>query len=111
MNTWCGSSVFVCAWWRLIVAVGLGGGALGAAYLRTLELVTDVLGPSEWNDGAHVAVLAVVGVLITVLVRTLGRPADVELLVGNIHVHGMTDDNIDTAGLARPLTGTVGSVR
>ena len=87
----------------LIVAIGLGGGALGAAYLRILELVTDVLGPSEWNDVAHVAVLAVVGVLITVLVRALGRPADVELLVGNIHVHGMTDDNIDTAGTAETI--------
>ena len=48
-------------------------------------------GPSEWGGAAHVAVLAIVGVAITVLVRILGHPADVELLVGNIHVHGTTD--------------------
>ncbi len=75
----------------LIVAVGLGGGAIGAAYMRALELVVDVLGPGEWADWSHVVVLAVVGVVITVLVRILGRPADVELLVGNIHVSGTTD--------------------
>ena len=75
----------------LIVAVGLGGGAIGAAYMRALELVLDVLGPGEWADRSHVIVLAVVGVVITLLVRVLGRPADVELLVGNIHVAGTTD--------------------
>ena len=56
----------------LIVAVGLGGGAIGAVYLRALELVTDVLGPSEWSGAAHIGVLAAIGVLITLLVRTLG---------------------------------------
>ena len=75
----------------LIVAVGLGGGAIGAAYMRTLELVVDVLGPGDWTALAHVGVLAAVGMVITLLVRTLGRPADVELLVGNIHVAGTTD--------------------
>lgn len=86
-----------------IVAVGLGGGAIGAAYLRVLQLVSDVLGPGAWSDGAHIAVLAAVGALITVLVRTLGRPADVELLVGNIHVQGMTDDRVGSDGRLRSL--------
>ena len=45
----------------LIVAVGFGGGAIGAAYLQVLELVTDVLGPGQWNGATHIAVLAAVG--------------------------------------------------
>jgi H+/Cl- antiporter ClcA len=95
----------------LIVAVGLSGGAIGAAYLRTLEFVTDVLGPWEWDDGVHVAVLAIVGVLITVLVRVLGRPADVELLVGNIHVQGMTDETGSNDGPPHHTTGSDGRLR
>ncbi len=87
----------------LIVAVGFGGGAIGAAYLRVLELVTDVLGPSRWNGATHIAVLAVVGILITLLVRSLGHPADVELLVGNIHVQGTTDDRQGPGGRLRSL--------
>lgn len=74
----------------LIVAVGLGGGAIGAAYMRALQVVIDVLGPGAWADWPHVVVLVGVGLSITLLVRLLGRPADVELLVGNIHVAGMT---------------------
>jgi H+/Cl- antiporter ClcA len=77
----------------LVVAVGLGGGAIGAVYLRVLSATTDALGPDRWEGPAHVVVLACVGVAITVLVRVLGRPADVELLVGNVHVPGMTDDD------------------
>jgi H+/Cl- antiporter ClcA len=87
----------------LIVAVGLGSGAIGAAYLRALQLASEVLGPGAWTGGAHIAVLAAVGALITVLVRTLGRPADVELLVGNIHVQGMTDDRVGPDGRLRSL--------
>jgi len=86
-----------------IVAVGLGGGAIGAAYLRVLQLVGEVLGPDAWSGVAHIAVLAAVGVIITVLVRILGRPADVELLVGNIHVQGMTDDRVGSDGRLRSL--------
>ena len=87
----------------LIVAVGLGSGAIGAAYLRALQLVSELLGPGAWSGGAHIAVLAAIGALITVLVRTLGRPADVELLVGNIHVQGMTDDRVGPDGRLRSL--------
>lgn len=76
----------------LILGVGLGSGVIGAVYMRTLRAVTETLGPGNWSDGAHVVVLVSVGVVITLLVKVLGRPADVELLVGNIHVPGMTDD-------------------
>ncbi len=82
----------------LVAAVGLGGGAIGATYLRVLSVTTDALGPDRWSDTAHVVVLACVGLSITVLVRALGRPADVELLVGNIHVPGMTDDDPNEDG-------------
>ena len=33
----------------LVVAVGIGGGVVGAAYLAVLELVHDVLGPQHWS--------------------------------------------------------------
>jgi H+/Cl- antiporter ClcA len=82
----------------LVALVGLGGGAIGAAYLRVLRSVTNVLGPDHWSAVAHIAVLAGIGASITLLVRALGRPADVELLVGNIHVPGMTDGD----GSGRP---------
>lgn len=77
----------------LVAAVGIGGGAIGAVYLRALKVTTDAFGPDRWSDMVHIVVLAGVGLAITVLVRVLGRPADVELLVGNIHVPGMTDDD------------------
>ncbi|MGA9279212.1 chloride channel protein [Ilumatobacter sp.] len=76
----------------LIVVVGLAGGGIGAAYLWALDATTDLLGPDRWGGTEHIVVLASIGLLITVLVSVLGRPADVELLVGNIHVPGMTDD-------------------
>lgn len=59
---------------------------LGAAYLAVLDLVQDLIGPNAWDPASHVLVLALVGVAVTGLVRVLGRPADVELLVDNIHV-------------------------
>jgi len=76
----------------LVVAVGLGGGALGAAYLTVLEAVADVLGPDRWSGAAHLVVLVAVGGAVTLLVRLLGTPGDVELLVDNIHVEGGPDD-------------------
>lgn len=76
----------------LIVVVGMGGGAFGAAYLAMLDLMTEYLGPEARSPGAHVLVLVLVGLVITAIVRLLGRPADVELLVGNIHVPGISDD-------------------
>ncbi len=79
------------------LAVGVGGGIVGAAYLQVLRLTTKLLGPDRWSDAASVVILAGVGVLISLLVAGLGRPADVELLVGNIHVPGMTDPEDDAA--------------
>ncbi|WP_421118320.1 chloride channel protein [Aquihabitans daechungensis] len=76
----------------LVVAVGLGGGAVGAAYLAVLEVVTDLLGPRRWGALAHLVILVLVGVAVTGIIRLLGTPGDVELLVDNIHVDGGRDD-------------------
>lgn len=71
-----------------VLATGVLGGAVGAAYLLVLRVLTEGLGPEARSPGGQVAVLALVGVAIALLVRWLGPPDDVELLVGNIHVQG-----------------------
>lgn len=76
----------------LVTLTGLLGGVVGAAYLLALRAATRVLGPDAWSAGPHLALLVGVGVVIAVLVRWLGAPADVELLVDNIHVLGGPDE-------------------
>jgi H+/Cl- antiporter ClcA len=76
----------------LVVGVGLGGGAVGAAYLTVLEAVARVLGPDRWALAPHLVVLVLVGAAVTGIIRVLGTPGDVELLVDNIHVEGGRDD-------------------
>ncbi|MEP1123940.1 MAG: chloride channel protein [Ilumatobacter sp.] len=82
----------------LIVVIGFGGGALGAAYLFVLDVLSEHIGPEQWNDGGQIAVLVVTGVIVSLLVKLLGRTADVELLVGNIHVPGTTDPGTSASG-------------
>ncbi len=76
----------------VVTATGVAGGAAGAAYLAALQGVTHLLGPEAWGPWAHLAVLALVGLAVGQLVRVLGTPADVELLVDNIHVLGGAED-------------------
>lgn len=76
----------------LVIISGVVGGAVGAAYLAVLTAVQHRLFPQHWGMGAHLAIMAVVGILVAVLVRVLGAPSDVELLVDNIHVAGGPDD-------------------
>ncbi|MBX3315083.1 MAG: chloride channel protein [Actinobacteria bacterium] len=76
----------------MVLATGLVGGLVGAAYLALLEGVEGVLGPESWAPGAHVLVLVGVGGVVALATRLLGRPADVELLVDNIHVLGGTEE-------------------
>jgi H+/Cl- antiporter ClcA len=76
----------------LVLAVGVGGGFVGAAYLTALEAVSEVLGPDRWDARAHLAIMVLVGLAVTGLIRWLGTPGDVELLVNNIHVEGGRDD-------------------
>src|SRR3954468_22428244 len=76
----------------LVVSAGVVGGGVGAAYLGALALTRRYLGPTHWSLTAHLVVMVVVGIAITLLVRLLGRPGDVELLVDNIHVGGGAED-------------------
>ena len=69
-----------------IVAAGTMGGSVGAAYLAVLDLTHDAIGPAVWSPALRVFALALIGVAVGLLVKLLGRPADVELLVDNIHV-------------------------
>ena len=75
-----------------MVACGLLGGVVGAAYLLALRALTKVIGPDHWAQWPHTAILVAVGIAIALLVRFFGKPADVELLVDNIHVLGGPDE-------------------
>ena len=66
--------------------VGIASGAVSAGYVELLRNATRVLGAQHWGRWSHLAVLGGVGVAIALLVRYLGNPGDVELLVDNIHV-------------------------
>jgi H+/Cl- antiporter ClcA len=71
-----------------VVAAGVVGGIVGAAYVAVLHLMEQALWPSHTSLVSHGAVLVAVGVAVAVLIRVLGSPGDVELLVDNIHVLG-----------------------
>lgn len=75
-----------------VVITGLLGGLVGAAYLGTLKLADRLLGPDQWTLTVHLGILAAVGILVAGLTRWLGHPADVELLVDNIHVLGGAEE-------------------
>jgi H+/Cl- antiporter ClcA len=85
--------------WQLVVLVGVGSGLISAAYIGVLRMATSLLGAGRWSDGAHLVVLALVGITIGGLIRVLGNPGDVELLVDNIHVSGGRDDIRDLRSL------------
>src|SRR5882672_2924499 len=71
-----------------IFAVGIAGGATGVAYLGCLHELTRLLGPERWSIVAHLVVMMAVGGAVTLLVKWLGSPGDVELMVNNIHLLG-----------------------
>ncbi len=66
--------------------VGAGGGLLGFIYLAVLHGCEHVLGPHARGPWLHLLVMAGIGVLIGRLVRMLGSPGDIELLMDNVHV-------------------------
>src|SRR5437899_12067110 len=73
---------------RLVVVVGVASGLVGAAYVGVLAIITRVLGPEHFGDGAHLVVLGLVGGAIGILTLVLGNPGAVALLVDNIHGSG-----------------------
>ncbi len=83
----------------LTVAVGAAGGLVGAAFVAALKLLEKGLWPTHWSTAAHLAVLVGVGVAIGLIIRILGNPGDVELLVNNIHVLGGSEDIRDLRSL------------
>jgi H+/Cl- antiporter ClcA len=72
----------------LVVVVGVVGGLAGAAFVGTLHLLQHVLWPEHNAPTTQLLILTGVGIAVAVLVRWLGSPGDVELLVNNIHVDG-----------------------
>lgn len=78
------------AW--MVVAAGLVGGVIGAAYLAVLMGVEHVLGPEAWSPLPHLVVLVGVGVAVALIVRVVGPTRNVELLVNDIHVMGGSRD-------------------
>jgi H+/Cl- antiporter ClcA len=82
---------FVTSRWRLlamVVAVGMGGGLTGAAFVGMVHVLQRGLWPTRWNNIAHLFILVGVGLVVAVMTKILGNPGDVELLVDNIHVRG-----------------------
>jgi H+/Cl- antiporter ClcA len=76
----------------IVLAAGLLGGGIGAAYLAVLHLFERGLWPTHWQLVPHGIILVAVGVAVAVLNRLLGSPGDVELLVDNIHIAGGAED-------------------
>ena len=83
-----------------IVVAGIMGGSVGAAYLVALDLTHHAIGPTVWAPMVRVFALALIGIAVALLVKLLGRPADVELLVDNIHV---PDGNSNSSARLRSL--------
>lgn len=80
----------------LVLLVGVIGGVVGAAYVAVLRGLEDLIGPEGHTHAVVVAVLVATGMVVALLIRWLGDPGDVELLVDNIHVSG---GNADTRAL------------
>jgi len=83
----------------LVVAVGVTGGLVGAAYVAALKLLERGLWPTHTSTGVHLWILAGVGAAVGVMTEVLGTPGDVELLVNNIHVLGGAEDIRDLRSL------------
>lgn len=72
----------------LVVLTGVVSGIVGAGFLLVLHLVQHVLWPTHWSGAIGFAILGGVGLVVGLLVRYVGSPGDVELMVDNIHVSG-----------------------
>jgi H+/Cl- antiporter ClcA len=72
----------------LVLLTGVVCGLVGALYLLVLHILQHVLWPTEWSGPIGFAVLGGVGIAVALIVRFVGSPGDVELMVDNIHVSG-----------------------
>lgn len=75
-----------------VVAVGILGGIVGAAYVGLLHLLSDLLGPEDHSSLVQLAILVAVGIAVAVITTVGGETGDVELMVDNIHVLGGAED-------------------
>jgi H+/Cl- antiporter ClcA len=75
-----------------VVAVGVAGGLVGAAYVATLHLLQRWLWPTHHDDLATLGILVAVGAVIALIARIGGDSGSVDLLVDNIHVLGGAED-------------------
>lgn len=75
-----------------MIAVGLVGGLVGAAYMAVLNVMTRVLGPVGRAPLTHLFVFIGVGLAVAAITHFWGETGGVELLVGNIHVLGGAED-------------------
>lgn len=89
-----------------VLAVGTLGAIAGAAYVTAMRLSATLLWPApsprspsmhgahprHWTNLEHLALMVAIGVVVAVLIRLLGSPGDVELLVNNIHLLGGPDE-------------------
>ncbi|UDY37309.1 chloride channel protein [Dermatobacter hominis] len=75
-----------------VIAVGVAGGLLGAAYVGALHLLQRVLGPEHHSGAVQLAILTAVGGAVALITHLGGETGNVELLVDNIHVLGGAED-------------------
>ena len=81
------------------MAVGIAGGLIGATFIGVLHLLQRGLWPNHWSDLSHLFILIGVGAAVSVAIKVLGHPGDIELLVNNIHVLGGQRDIRDLRSL------------
>lgn len=68
------------------------GGVVGAGYVGLMHLLDRILGPGAHSGAVQIVILTCVGAVVALVVRFVGSPGDVELLVDNIHVLGGKED-------------------
>lgn len=85
--------------YAMVAAVGVGAAAIGGTFVAVLQLVQRGLFPTHWSTTEHFVVLVLVGIAVTVCLKVLGTPGDVELLVNNIIVNGGPEERRDLRSL------------